>query len=206
MVFITEGMSAAGSIVSCRHVENQAIFTLKGKPLNVCDLKREAIYKNDEMYNLMRALNIEDDTENVRYGKVILATDADVDGLHIRNLLITFFLRFFEPLVEREQLFILETPLFRVRTRKETIYCYSEAERDAAVQRLGRSNEVTRFKGLGEISPGEFKDFIGSAMKLTLVEPPAQHDLPRLLSFYMGKNTQERRHYIMNHLVVDESA
>ncbi len=206
MIFITEGQSAAGSIVSCRDVNTQAIFTLKGKPLNVCDLKREAIYKNDEMYNLMRALNIEDDTENARYGKVILATDADVDGLHIRNLLITFFLRFFEPLVGRGRLHILETPLFRVRTRKETIYCYSEAERDEAMARLGRHGEITRFKGLGEISPSEFKDFIGPAMKLTAVNAVSQHELPRLLSFYMGKNTPDRRQYIMDRLVVDESA
>ncbi len=206
MIFITEGQSAAGSIVSCRDVHTQAIYTLKGKPLNVCDLKREAIYKNDEMYNLMRALNIEDDTENVRYGKVILATDADVDGLHIRNLLITFFLRFFEPLVAHGRLFILETPLYRARTRKQTIYCYSETERAAATQRLGRSCEVTRFKGLGEISPGEFKDFIGPSMKLTPVEPGPQHDLPPMLAFYMGKNTQERRQYIMDRLVVDLTA
>ncbi len=206
MIFITEGQSAAGSIVSCRDVHTQAIYTLKGKPLNVCDLKREAIYKNDEMYNLMRALNIEDSTGNVRYGKVILATDADVDGLHIRNLLITFFLRFFEPLVAHGRLFILETPLFRARTRKETIYCYSETERATATQRLGKSCEVTRFKGLGEISPGEFKDFIGPSMKLTPVEPGPQHDLPPLLAFYMGKNTQERRQYIMDRLIVDITA
>lgn len=206
MVFITEGQSAAGSIVSCRNVETQAIFTLKGKPLNVCDLKREAIYKNDEMYNLMRALNIEDDTANARYGKVILATDADVDGLHIRNLLITFFLRFFEPLVERGRVHILETPLFRVRTRKETVYCYSETERDRETKRLGHGCEITRFKGLGEISPGEFKNFIGPSMKLTPVDSPVQHELPRLLAFYMGKNTQQRRQYIMERLVVDQSA
>ncbi len=206
MIFITEGQSAAGSIVSCRDVYTQAIYTLKGKPLNVCDLKREAIYKNDEMYNLMRALNIEDSTENVRYGKVILATDADVDGLHIRNLLITFFLRFFEPLVARGRLHILETPLFRARTRKETVYCYSETAMEEAARRLGRSCEVTRFKGLGEISPAEFKDFIGPSMKLTPVEPGPQHDLPPLLGFYMGKNTPERRQYIMDRLVVDITA
>ncbi len=206
MIFIVEGQSAAGSIVSCRDVNTQAIYTLKGKPLNVCDLKREAIYKNDEMYNLMRALNIEDDTENVRYERVILATDADVDGLHIRNLLITFFLRFFEPLVARRRLYILETPLYRARTRKETVYCYSEKERDSVVKQMDRSCVVTRFKGLGEISPDEFKDFIGPAMKITAVEPGAQHDLPPLLSFYMGKNTQQRRQYIMDNLVVDATA
>ena len=153
MVFITEGQSAAGSIVSCRDPNTQAIFTLKGKPLNVCDLNRDAIYKNDELYNLMRSLNIEDSVDNLRYDKVILATDADVDGLHIRNLLLTFFLRFFEPLVLNGHVFILETPLFRVRNKKKTIYCYSDEERDAAIKELGRGNEITRFKGLGEISP-----------------------------------------------------
>src|SRR5688572_4242162 len=144
MVFVTEGQSAAGSIVSCRDVNTQAIFTLKGKPLNVWDLKRDIVYKNDEMYNLMRALDIEDNLENLRYDKVILATDADVDGLHIRNLMITYFFRFFDQLVHDGHLYVLETPLFRARTKEETIYCYSEAERDAAVKKLGKSTEVTR--------------------------------------------------------------
>ncbi len=206
MVFITEGQSAAGSIVSCRDVHTQAIFVLKGKPLNVAELKRDAIYKNDELYNLMRALNIEDSVEGLRYQKVILATDADVDGLHIRNLLITFFLRFFGPLVEQGHLHILETPLFRARNKKETIYCYSEAERDAAMKKLGRGCEVTRFKGLGEISPGEFKAFIGKEMRLTPVDVRDQHHIPHLVSFYMGRNTPERRDYIMNNLVVEAEA
>src|SRR5881396_497478 len=149
MVFITEGQSAAGSIVSCRDVNTQAIFVLKGKPLNVWDLKRDIVYKNDEMYNLMRSLDIEDNIEGLRYEKVILATDADVDGLHIRNLLITYFFRFFEPLVHDGHLFVLETPLFRVRNKEKTIYCYSEVERDEAAQQLGKSCEITRFKGLG---------------------------------------------------------
>jgi DNA gyrase/topoisomerase IV subunit B len=204
MIFITEGQSAAGSIVSCRDVNRQAIYTLKGKPLNVWDLKRDALYKNVELYNLMRSLNIEESSADLRYGQVILATDADVDGLHIRNLMITFFLRFFEPLVREGYLKILETPLFRVRNKKETLYCYSEAERDAAAEKLGRNCEMTRFKGLGEISPGEFKEFIGKAMRLTSVVVDEDHSIPEVLTFYMGKNTQERRAYIMENLVVDE--
>lgn len=203
MIFITEGLSAAGSIVSCRDVHHQAIFVLKGKPMNVAELKRDALYKNDELYNLMRALNIEDSIEGLRYAKVILATDADVDGLHIRNLLITFFLRFFEPLVTAGHVWILETPLFRVRTKKETRYCYSEAERDAAMKDLGRSSEVTRFKGLGEISPHEFKHFIGDRMRLTPVDVRDQHHIPDIIEFYMGRNTPERRDYIMGNLVVE---
>ena len=206
MIFLCEGASAAGSIVSCRDVATQAIFTLKGKPLNVCDLNRDALYKNDELYNLMRALDIESSIDALRYQKVVLATDADVDGLHIRNLLITFFLRFFEPLALDGHLWILETPLFRVRTKKKTIYCYSEHERDAAMQELGRGVEVTRFKGLGEISPSEFKQFIGPAMRLVPVAVDNRPNVPHLLRFYMGKNTPERRGYIMDHLVVEESA
>lgn len=205
MIFITEGQSAAGSLVSCRDVNTQAIFTLKGKPLNLCDLNRDAIYKNTEIYNLMQSLNIEESVENLRYNKVILATDADVDGLHIRNLLITFYLRFFEELVEREHLMILETPLFRARNKKETIYCYSETERDAAVKRIGKGCEVTRFKGLGEISPDEFKAFIGENMRLTPVSISGEHFIPEVLSFYMGRNTPERREYIMKNLVVTET-
>ncbi|MBL7115112.1 MAG: type IIA DNA topoisomerase subunit B [Kiritimatiellae bacterium] len=205
MIFITEGQSAAGSLVSCRNVNTQAIFTLKGKPLNVCDLQRDALYKNIEIYNLMRSLNIEESVENLRYQDVILATDADVDGLHIRNLMITFFLRFFESLVRDNHLKILETPLFRVRTKKETIYCYSEAERDKATKKLGKSSEVTRFKGLGEISPSEFKAFITTDMRLTPVSIRSEHSIPEVLTFYMGKNTQERREYIMNNLVIEEA-
>jgi len=204
MVFITEGQSAAGSIVSCRDVNTQAIYTLKGKPLNVWDLKRDAIYKNVEIYNLMRSLNIEEDSTSLRYNHVVLATDADVDGLHIRNLMITFFLRFFESVVRDGHLKILETPLFRVRNKKETIYCYSEEEREAALEKIGRGAEITRFKGLGEISPGEFKGFIGKDMRLTDVVVDEDHSISEVLSFYMGKNTQERRSYIMDNLVVDE--
>jgi topoisomerase IV subunit B len=202
MVFLTEGQSAAGSIVSCRDVENQAIFVLKGKPLNVWDLKRDIVYKNDEMYNLMRGLDIEDSLENLRYEKVILATDADVDGLHIRNLLITYFFRFFDQLVHDGHLFVLETPLFRVRNKEQTIYCYSEAERDEAAQKLGKTCEITRFKGLGEISPAEFKQFIGPGMRLSQVEYAPKVEAAGILGFYMGKNTPERKDYIMERLVV----
>ncbi len=206
MIFITEGQSAAGSIVSCRNVTTQAIFTLKGKPLNCCDVNRDTLYKNVEIYNLMRSLNIEESIDNLRYQHVIMATDADVDGLHIRNLMITFFLRFFESLVSAGHLKILETPLFRVRTKKETIYCYSEQERDAASKKLGNTCEVTRFKGLGEISPGEFKQFIGKEMRLRQVVIDGEHSIPEVLNFYMGKNTQERRDYIMENLVIDQTA
>lgn len=202
MVFLTEGQSAAGSIVSCRDVNLQAIFVLKGKPLNVWDLKRDIVYKNDELYNLMRSLDIEDTLDNLRYEKVILATDADVDGLHIRNLMITYFLRFFDQLVHDGHLYVLETPLFRVRTKEQTIYCYSDAERDEAAKKLGKACEITRFKGLGEISPDEFKQFIGKNMRLSRVEYAPKPDAAGILNFYMGKNTPERRDYIMENLVV----
>ena len=202
MVFITEGQSAAGSIVSCRDVNTQAIFTLKGKPLNVWDLKRDIVYKNDEMYNLMRSLDIEDNLDGLRYEKVILATDADVDGLHIRNLMITYFFRFFDHLVHDGHLYVLETPLFRARNKEKTIYCYSEAERDTATKALGKNCEITRFKGLGEISPGEFKQFIGPNMRLSQVEYASNPDASNIMSFYMGRNTPERKDYIMENLVV----
>ncbi|HPU56738.1 MAG TPA: toprim domain-containing protein [Verrucomicrobiota bacterium] len=201
-IFICEGQSAAGSITSCRDVNNQAVFVLKGKPLNVWDLKRDVVYKNDEMYNLMQALNIEDNLEGLRYDKVILATDADVDGLHIRNLMITYFFRFFDQLVHDGHLYVLETPLFRVRNKEQSIYCYSEAERDEAVKRLGGKPEITRFKGLGEISPGEFKQFIGPDMRVSRVEYAPKSEASGILSFYMGKNTPERKDYIMENLVV----
>jgi DNA gyrase subunit B/topoisomerase-4 subunit B len=202
MVFLTEGQSAAGSIVSCRDVNTQAIFVLKGKPLNVWELKRDIVYKNDEMYNLMCALDIEDNIEHLRYEKVVLATDADVDGLHIRNLMITYFFKFFEQVIHDGHLFVLETPLFRVRNKERTIYCYSEGERDKAAELLGKSCEITRFKGLGEISPPEFKQFIGPDMRLSRVEYAPKPDATNILGFYMGKNTPERKDYIMEHLVV----
>jgi topoisomerase IV subunit B len=205
MIFITEGQSAAGSIVSCRDVNTQAIFALRGKPLNVCDLQRDVMYKNEELYNLMRSLDIEDSAERLRYHKVIIATDADVDGLHIRNLLLTFFLRFFEPIVQEGHVHILETPLYRVRNAKKTFYCYSDVERDTALKEL-RSAELTRFKGLGEISPAEFRQFIGPQMRLTPVRVANRHSVPAILGFYMGRNTPERRQYIMKHLVVEAEA
>jgi DNA gyrase subunit B/topoisomerase-4 subunit B len=205
MIFITEGQSAAGTLTSCRDVSTQAVFTLKGKPLNTCDQQRDTLYKNVEIYNLMQSLDIEEALENLRYQQVILATDADVDGLHIRNLMITFFLRFFEGLVRNHHLKILETPLFRVRNKQETIYCYSEAERDAAMKKLARGCEVTRFKGLGEISPAEFKAFISTDMRLKSVELRGEHSIPEVLEFYMGRNTPERRDYIMKNLVIEEA-
>ena len=202
MVFICEGQSAAGSITSCRDVNNQAVFVLKGKPLNVWDLKRDVMYKNDEMYNLMQSLNVEDNTEGLRFEKIILATDADVDGMHIRNLMITYFFRFFEQLVHDGHVYVLETPLFRVRNKQETIYCYSETERDTAVNHLGGKPEITRFKGLGEISPKEFAQFIGKKMRLSKVEYAPKAESGPIFNFYMGKNTPERKDYIMDRLVV----
>src|SRR6202142_2688741 len=202
MVFICEGQSAAGSITSCRDVNNQAVFVLKGKPLNVWDLKRDIMYKNDEMYNLMQSLNVEDNTEGLRYEKVILATDADVDGMHIRNLMITYFFRFFEQLVHDGRIFVLETPLFRVRNKEKTIYCYSETERDTAIKELGGRPEITRFKGLGEISPKEFAQFIGKEMRLSQVEYAPKMQAAPIFNFYMGKNTPERKDYIMERLIV----
>ena len=178
------------------------MFVLKGKPLNVWDLKRDVVYKNDEMYNLMQALNIEDNLEGLRYDKVILATDADVDGLHIRNLMITYFFRFFDQLVHDGHLFVLETPLFRVRNKDKTVYCYSEAERDEASKALGKNCEMTRFKGLGEISPAEFKQFIGDDMRLSKVEYATKPEVHGILTFYMGKNTPDRKDFIMENLVV----
>lgn len=206
MLFITEGQSAAGSIVSCRDVNTQAIFTLKGKPLNVCDLKRDALYKNVEIYNLMQSLNIEESVDKLRYQKVILATDADVDGLHIRNLMITLFVRFFERVIKEGHLYILETPLFRVRNKKETHYCYSEEERVRAVDKCGKNPEITRFKGLGEISPAEFKAFIGQGMRLTPVDSTYDREIKDTIEFYMGRNTPERRQYIMDNLIITEEA
>jgi len=205
MIFITEGQSAAGSMVSCRDPNTQAIFTLKGKPMNVAELQRDAIYKNDELYNLMQALRIEETVDSLRYQKVVLATDADVDGMHIRNLLITFFLRFFLPLVREGHLVILETPLFRVRNKKETRYCFTEEERALAFKEV-KNPEITRFKGLGEISPNEFRAFISEGMRLSPVHIDDIHEVPHILKFYMGKNTPKRREYILNHLEIEEDA
>ena len=201
MIFLTEGASAAGSIISSRDVQTQAVFALKGKPLNCFGKRQDTVYKNEEIYNIMRALNIENDLEGLRYNRIILATDADVDGMHIRYLLLTLFLHFFEGLVLDEHLFILETPLFRVRNKKETVYCYSEEERQIAVNRLGEKAEITRFKGLGEISPKEFGQFIGKDIKLEPVRITRLKEVPEMLDFYMGKNTQERRDFIMENLI-----
>ncbi len=207
MLFITEGQSAAGSIVSSRDPMTQAVFSLKGKPMNVLGQRLPLLYKNEEMYNIMRALNIEESVGDLRYDKIILATDADVDGLHIRNLLLTFFLHYFEALVKRGYIYILETPIFRTRNRKKTIYCYSEKERDrAAAQLAGKGTkkqavEITRFKGLGEISPKEFKQFIGPDMRIRQVNIDRLSEVGRVLKFYMGKNTPERKQYIMENLV-----
>ena len=199
-LFITEGQSAAGSIVSSRDVSTQAIFTLKGKPQNMYGRKKAAVYKNEELYNLMMALGVEDDVENLRYNRAVIATDADVDGFHIRNLLMTFFLSFFEELVVAGHVYILETPLFRVRNKQETLYCYSERERNAAVRKL-KGPEVTRFKGLGEISPKEFGQFIGEDMRLVKVSVKSMSTVPPTLQFFMGKNTPERREYIMANVI-----
>jgi len=203
VIFLTEGESASASIVMTRDPLVQAVFSLRGKPLNVHGMKLEQLYKNEEMYNLMSALNIEDDLANLRYGKVILATDADVDGMHIRNLLITFFLTYFEGLVLNGHLHVLETPLFKVRGKEKTIYCYSEEERDDAMKKLGKASEITRFKGLGEISPNEFQQFIGEEIRLIPVVVQNLSDIKPTLEFYMGKNTPARKAFIMKNLVND---
>ena len=208
MLFITEGQSAAGSIVSARDPMTQAVFSLKGKPMNVLGQRLDVLYKNEEMYSLMQALDIEDSIANLRFDKVVLATDADVDGLHIRNLLLTFFLHYFELLIKHERVYILETPIFRVRNKEQTIYCYSDQDMDEAIHALkakskaDRAIEMTRFKGLGEISPPEFKQFIGPDMRLRQVRVDSLSEVSRVLRFYMGKNTPERKQYIMEHLVV----
>jgi topoisomerase IV subunit B len=201
-IFLTEGDSAGGVMVQCRDVETQAIFSLRGKPLNCHGLARDAIYKNEELYNLMRALGIEDGIEGLRYAKVVIATDADVDGMHIRNLLLTYFLRYFEELVIKGHVYILDTPLFRVRTKKEARYCYSEAERDTALEAL-KGAEITRFKGLGEISPHEFGPFIGAQMRLAAVAIAGIGEIARTLEFFMGKNTPERRAFLVDHLATE---
>jgi topoisomerase-4 subunit B len=203
-IFITEGDSASGSITKSRDVNTQAVFSLKGKPLNSFGLTKKIVYENEEFNLLQAALNIEDGVENLRYNKIIVATDADVDGMHIRLLLITFFLQFFPDLIKKGHLYILQTPLFRVRNKKETFYCYSEEERIAAMAKLGANPEITRFKGLGEISPDEFKHFIGKDIRLDQVSLKKEDAVQDLLSFYMGKNTSERQNFIIENLVVEE--
>ena len=201
-IFLTEGDSAGGSMVQARDVDTQAIFSLKGKPLNCYGLKRDAIYKNEELYNIMRALGIEESLDDLRYGKVVIATDADVDGMHIRNLLLTYFLRYFEELVVGGHVYIFETPLFRVRNKKETRYCFSEGERERAMQELSKP-EVTRFKGLGEISPRELKQFMSGDIRLVQVRMRAMGEVSKALGFYMGKNTPQRKSFIVDNLIAE---
>lgn len=203
-LFIVEGDSAAGSLTACRDVHTQAVFSLKGKPLNTYGLTKKVIYENEEFHLLQSALNIEEGMDTLRYNKVIIATDADVDGMHIRLLLISFFLKFFPELIIQGHLFVLETPLFRVRNKKETRYCYSEAEKQAALHKLGQNAEITRFKGLGEVSPGEFKDFIGENMRAEKVTLEQLHSSDQLLEFFMGKNTPQRQEFIISNLRVEK--
>lgn len=203
-IFITEGDSASGSITKSRDVNTQAVFSLRGKPLNTYGLTKKIVYENEEFNLLQAALNIEEDMEGLRYNKVIVATDADVDGMHIRLLLITFFLQFFPDLIRNGHLYILQTPLFRVRNKKETFYCYSDEERQRAIKKCGATAEITRFKGLGEISPDEFKNFIGDNIRLEKVRVTKGDPIHDLLEFYMGKNSMERQDFIIDNLKIEE--
>ena len=202
-IFITEGDSASGSITKSRDVNTQAVFSLRGKPLNSYSMTKKIVYENEEFNLLQAALNIEEGIEKLRYNKIVIATDADVDGMHIRLLIITFFLQFFPELIKEGHLFILQTPLFRVRNKKETIYCYSDLEKSEACDKLGAKVEITRFKGLGEISPNEFKNFIGDSIRLDPVIINKETSVDDLLSFYMGKNTPDRQNFIIDNLKVD---
>jgi topoisomerase-4 subunit B len=202
-LFITEGDSASGSITKSRDVNTQAVFSLKGKPLNCYGLTKKIVYENEEFNLLQAALNIEESIEYLRYNNIVIATDADVDGMHIRLLLITFFLQFFPELIKEGHLYILQTPLFRVRNKKETIYCYSDQERLSAIEKLKPKPEITRFKGLGEISPNEFKHFIGQDIRLDPVMLDSDTTIDEMLSFYMGKNTPDRQKFIINNLKVE---
>ncbi len=203
-LFITEGDSASGSITKARQVETQAVFSLRGKPLNCYGLKKKVVYENEEFNLLQHALNIEDGLEGLRYNKIVIATDADVDGMHIRLLMMTFFLQFFPDLVKNGHLYILETPLFRVRNRQETFYCYSDEERQVAIQKIGKKAEITRFKGLGEISPDEFEQFIGPDMRLEPIILRKDTTIPKLLEYYMGKNTPDRQAFIIDNLRIEK--
>ena len=202
-IFITEGDSASGSITKARNVNTQAVFSLRGKPLNCFGLTKKVVYENEEFNLLQHALNIEDGYDTLRYNNIVFATDADVDGLHIRLLLMTFFLQFFPDLVKNGHVYILETPLFRVRNKQETIYCYDQVEKDKAIKKLGSKPEITRFKGLGEISPNEFARFIGEDMKLQPVMMLPDTHIQQLLEYYMGKNTPSRQDFIIDNLKVD---
>jgi topoisomerase-4 subunit B len=201
-LFITEGDSASGSITKSRNVNTQAVFSLRGKPLNSFGLSKKVVYENEEFNLLQHALNIEEGIENLRYNNIVIATDADVDGMHIRLLMLTFFLQFFPDLVRDGHVYILDTPLFRVRNKKETIYCYSEEERIAAIDKLSNP-EITRFKGLGEISPNEFETFIGENIRLDPIILNEDTSIPSLLEYYMGKNTQDRQEFIIENLKVE---
>ncbi len=203
-IFITEGDSASGSITKSRDVNTQAVFSLKGKPLNSYGLTKKIVYENEEFNLLQAALNIEESIDDLRYNKVIIATDADVDGMHIRLLLITFFLQFFPELIRQGHLFILQTPLFRVRNKQKTMYCYSDDEREKAISQLGKNPEITRFKGLGEISPDEFKNFIGPDIRLDPVRMKKHESVLQMLEFYMGKNTPERQDFIIDNLYIEK--
>jgi topoisomerase IV subunit B len=203
-IFITEGDSASGSITKSRNVESQAVFSLRGKPLNCYGLKKKVVYENEEFNLLQHALDIEEGLDNLRFNKVVIATDADVDGMHIRLLLMTFFLQFFPDLVRNGHVYILQTPLFRVRNKKETIYCYSDEERQRAIFKLGGKPEITRFKGLGEISPGEFEDFIGENIRLEPIILSKETSIEKLLKYYMGKNTPERQEFIIDNLYIEK--
>lgn len=202
-IFITEGDSASGSITKARHVESQAVFSLRGKPLNCYGLTKKVVYENEEFNLLQHALDIEDGLDTLRYNRVVIATDADVDGMHIRLLLLTFFLQFFPDLIRNRHLYILDTPLFRVRDKQNTYYCYSEAEKQAAIKKLRGKPEITRFKGLGEISPDEFGDFIGPNIRLDPVLMPDDMQIDEVLEYYMGKNTQDRQEFIIENLRVE---
>ena len=203
-LFITEGDSASGSITKSRDVETQAVFSLRGKPLNSFGLTKKVVYENEEFNLLQHALNIEESIDDLRYNKVVIATDADVDGMHIRLLLMTFFLQFFPDLVRNGHVYILETPLFRVRNKKETIYCYSEEEKQEAIKKLGANPEITRFKGLGEISPEEFKNFINENIRLEPLLLEEKTSISKLLEYYMGKNTPERQDFIIGNLRIEQ--
>jgi topoisomerase-4 subunit B len=203
-LFITEGDSASGSITKTRDIKTQAVFSLRGKPLNCYGLTKKVVYENEEFNLLQSALNIEQGIDDLRYNKIVIATDADVDGMHIRLLLITFFLQFFPELVKEGHVYILETPLFRVRNKKETIYCYTNDERIEALSKLGKNPEITRFKGLGEISPNEFKYFIGENMRLDPVIVGGEAKIQDILKYYMGKNTPQRQEFIINNLKIEE--
>ena len=205
-LFITEGDSASGSITKSRNVSTQAVFSLKGKPLNAYGLSKKIVYQNDEFNLLQTALNIEEGLHSLRYNNIVIATDADVDGMHIRLLLLTFFLQFYPDLIRAGHVYILQTPLFRVRNKVETIYCYSEQEKNGAIKKLKGNPEITRFKGLGEISPNEFKNFIGASMRLDPVILQKSASIGRILEFYMGKNTPERQTFIIDNLRVEENA